>query len=249
MTLLKHTNTHSISQHPYYKTFKLSVDIASKLIHNYHPVDLFNYLDNTYYKKSFLNCLERKPHETIGVLIHGINLIQSNFIDIKKTPEEFTKNPWINFEQFKQLNTLSEWNFFIGLIYQSDPTFIEDLFPNIDFSKIHPLKNNLEKVQSIFSEILTALVEIRDYTSNLTEENIGDNFIGYMKIITKTVEKIRNENSQLDDYLELADYVLNIYDNTGQRQFMGIDYFRCIKKDDAFRIISIYPPSRFITSF
>lgn len=219
LKLLNMANVTKIKTSQYYESLKLSADLSSKLINNYHPVDLFNYMDFKYYKDSMLaiDNSTRELHEKIGIIIHGINVFQSNLIDIKKTPKEAEKSPWINFEQFKQLNTDKEWNYFAGLIYQSDNAFFKEMFST-------PLSNTissdqLEKIKTTFKALLTSLVEIRDFRANLVKENIEDNYIEYMKILTKVIVQVNINNSTLDGYLDLTDNVLRIYDNARKKDY------------------------------
>ena len=85
LRLLNMVNVTKIKESNYYESLKLSADLSSKLINNYHPVDLFNYMDFKYYKDSMLaiDNSTRKLHHKIGIIIHGINVFQSNLIDIK----------------------------------------------------------------------------------------------------------------------------------------------------------------------
>lgn len=219
LKLLNMKNVDSIKNNKYYESLKLSADLSSKLINNYHPVDLFNYMDFKYYKASMLtgNNTTRKLHHKIGIIIHGINVFQSNLIDHKKTPKEAVKSPWINFEQLKQLNTDKEWEYFAGLIYQSDKAFFNEMFSTPVANVISSLQ--LKKIKTTFKALLTTLVEIRDFRANLVKENIEDNYIEYMKILTKAISQVNINNATLDDYLELADNVLSIYDNARKKDY------------------------------
>ena len=219
LKLLNAANVTTIKSSGYYESLKLSADLSNKLINNYHPVDLFNYLDFTYYKESMLlgTTSSRKLHENLGIIIHGINLFQSNLIDIKKDAKEVAKSTWINFEQLKQLNSDTEWKYFAGLIYQSDTAFFDEIFGAPTSNTITAAQ--LKKIKLTFNALLSSLVEIRDFRASLSEKNIEDNYIEYMNILINVISQVNVNNVDLNTYLELTDNVLSIYDNARKKDY------------------------------
>ncbi len=223
LNFLNSRNTALIKSKPYYGSLKLSTDISSKLVNNYHPVDLFNYLDAAYYNENYLTSATNLD-EKLGVIMHGVNLFQRNLLDTTKTKSGQFSNVWLNHEDFNKINTLSEWNYFAGLIYQQDKEFFKKIF-------FAPLTSTLSdsEIQSIkktYTKILSSLNQIQEFRSNLNEDNLNENYIEYMKIALKVFQDIteiesfkKNFNYDISKFIKLSNYTLQVYDNARSKDY------------------------------
>jgi hypothetical protein len=224
LKFLNSTNTALIKSKPYYGSLKLSADISSKLVNNYHPVDLFNYLDGTYYKSSYL-ANATKLDEKLGVIIHGVNLFQRNLLDTTKTKSAQFSNVWLNHEEFNKINTTSEWTYFAGLIYQQDKEFFKKVFfdpinkkltdQNIKVST----QTNLEYMKGTYIKILSSLNQIQEFRNNLNEDNLNENYIEYMKIVTNVFQNANYNNDDISKFFTISNYSLQVYDNARSKDY------------------------------
>lgn len=249
LKFLNSTNTTIIKNKPYYGSLKLSADIGSKLVNNYHPVDLFNYLDGTYYKPSYLTS-NAKLDEKLAIIFHGVNLFQRNLLDTTKTKTAQFSNVWLNYEELNKINTLSEWNYFAGLIYQQDKEFFKKVF-------FAPTTSSLstEQIQSIketYIKLLSSLNQIQEFRNNLNEDNLDENYIEYMKIVTnvfqnanyiKKINKNQINNANNDDiskFFTISNYSLQVYDNARSKDYSNSIHYVTLILNEFFGVNSTY---------
>jgi hypothetical protein len=229
---LNTTNIATIKKNEYYDCFKISADIGSKLINNYHPVDLFNYVDNKYYDPILLSKANRQSADYIKLILHGINLIQKNVLDTTRAKGSQFANAWLSLQDLKKLNTKDEWLFFAGLMYQQDKDFFNTfIFNGAGKNLSNVTDTEISTLKTKINSILSTLIEIQDFRSNLKEENLKDNFSGYMNLILKEIE-ITNyftttqfPATDLKKYLLIADYTMNIYDNARKKDYNNTIYY------------------------
>lgn len=233
LKFLNSTNTALIKSKPYYGSLKLSADISSKLVNNYHPVDLFNYLDGTYYKPSYLTSAS-KLDEKLGLIIHGVNLFQKNLLDTTKTKSTQFSNVWLNYEEFNKINTLEEWKFFAGLIYQQDKEYFKKIIfdptiVNFDFSK-----SEMEKIKNVYVSILSSLNIIQEFRNSFDEDALNNNYVEYMEIVldvfqeiikTEAFERAGFDYDDISKFLKISDYTLQIYDNARSNDYSNSIYY------------------------
>jgi len=218
LKLLNYENIDKIRKSNYYGGLRISADIGSKLINSYHPVDLFNYLDSKYYSDSIL--LDKKKSRSfdqkLALILHGVNLMQSNLLDTTKSPNTQFSNIWLGTEEFKKLNTNREWTYFAGLLYQQDKDFFSEYFfaPPVSITN-----ENIEKVKQTFTSMLTGLIEIQNFRSELDDSNLSDNYLKYMTFISEVLEEANNTNEDLSTFFKLSNYTLNVYDNARSKDY------------------------------
>jgi hypothetical protein len=246
-------NVTKIRENEYYDCFKIAGDIGSRLINNYHPADLFEYLDDKYYSEELLN--SSKVGDKLKLVIHGLNLIQSNVRDTSKQKTSQFSNVWVNMTDFNQLNTDLEWIYFTGLLYQQDKNFFNKLI--LDSSKRSEKKISEKDILSKaefallkfnLNTTLSALVELQVFRSSLNDSNIKENYTDYMKLVLKLVES-SNElitsntkltKAQLEKYLNIAENVINVYDNIRKKDYSNTMYYaveiisELLPKSDSF---------------
>jgi hypothetical protein len=238
LTWLNSENCEKIKTNQYYDCFKISADIGSKLINNYHPVDLFNYLDNEYYKAGILTKPNLLTSDRVKMILHGLNLIQKNVLDTTKSKSSQFANVWLSLEDLEKLNTDDELLFFTGLIYQQDKSFFNSFVFNASTKTAQTGTNPVDRIELLnmktkVSSILSALVEIQNFRSNLKEENLKDNFAAYMNLIIRTVESanvfstatFQLPTTDLKKYLSVADYTMKIYDNARKKNYNNTIYY------------------------
>lgn len=216
LKFLNSTNIALIKSKPYYGSLKLSADISSKLVRNYHPVDLFNYLDFTYYKESYLTSAN-KLDEKLGLIFHGVNLFQRNLLDTTKTKSAQFSNVWLSHEEFNKINTLSEWNYFAGLIYQQDREFFKKVFFTPSTSSIST--SQTQSIKKTYIKLLSSLNQIQEFRNNLNEDNLNENYVEYMKIITNVFQNANYNNDDISKFFTISNYSLQVYDNARSKDY------------------------------
>lgn len=231
---LNSTNVAAIKNNEFYDCFKITADASSKLINNYHPVDLFNYIDNTYYDSNILikNKLEKSDY--IKLTFHGINLIQRNILDTTKTSTSQFANVWLSLQDLKRMNTKDEWLFFAGLIYQQDRAFFDKYIFTATGKNVSDITDeNIKTFKARINLILASLVEIQNFRNNLNEESLKENFSAYMKLILTSLESASNFSigsfqiapDDLKKYLIISDYTIKIYDNARKKDYSNTIYY------------------------
>jgi hypothetical protein len=224
LVFLNGMNTLKIKTNENFSSVKLSADIGSKLVNNYHPVDLFNYLDGTYYKEAYLTDAI-KLDEKLGVIIHGVNLFQRNLLDTTKSKTSQFSNVWLNFEDFNKINTIKEWELFAGLLYQQDKVFFKKAIFDPSKNQLTeknikiPTQTNLEYLKGFYLKILSALNEIQEFRNNLNEDNLNENYIEYMKIVTDVFQQANYNDEDISKFFKISNYSLQVYDNARSKDY------------------------------
>lgn len=231
---LNSKNVSTIKSNEFYDCFKITADASSKLINNYHPVDLFNYIDNTYYDSNILTKNKLEKSDYIKLTFHGINLIQRNILDTTKTNTSQFANVWLSLQDLKRMNTKDEWLFFSGLVYQQDGEFFDKYIFTATGKNVSDITDeNIKTFKARINLILASLVEIQNFRNNLNEESLKENFSEYMKLILKSLESASNFSTEsfqiaphdLKKYLEISDYTIKIYDNARKKDYSNTIYY------------------------
>lgn len=244
---LNSANVATIKCNQNYNCFKISADIGSKLINNYHPVELINFLDNKYYfdsryydatnSKSLLLQNPDSLHKKIILLLHGLNLVQKNVLDTTKSLESQFSNVWLNLQDLKKLDTKDEWLFFAGLIYQQDKDFFNSFVFNATGKTLTGSNAvtdaEIALLKTKVNTILSTLVEIQEFRSNLKEKNLKENYGAYMNLIFKSLESANTYSTttlqiplaDMKKYLMIADYTMKIYDNARKKDYNNTVYY------------------------
>ncbi|MEN5195778.1 hypothetical protein [Sphingobacterium faecium] len=228
---LKEANLYKIKASNYYQSFKFSADVGQKLINNYHPVDLFNFLDDRYYSPNLI-LSNSKTSEKIILALHGLNLLQKNLLDTTKRETSTFKNAWINLQTLQALDTKEEWTYFAGLLYQQDKAFFNKFIwqaTNVSLQNITDEQVNILK-RRVYT-ILTALVELQDFRSNLKDDNLRENFSTYMDLVNKAMlsaNYFTEKEFPIEDYsrfIKIAGYTMNVYDNARKKDYNNTFYY------------------------
>ncbi|MEQ9300906.1 MAG: hypothetical protein RIF33_20195 [Cyclobacteriaceae bacterium] len=230
LVFLDGEKTIKIKADPNFRIFKMSEDIGSKLINNYHPVDLFNYLDANYYDNSYLttaSTLDKK----LGVVIHGINLVQKNLLDTAKSKTSQFSNLWLTFEQFNKINTVKEWGYFAGLLYQQDKAFFEDVFFKRPTTK-KLTDVQIKQIKNLYNKVLSSLHQIQQYRGGLDAESLKENYIEYMKIIIEVFRQANYKNHDLSKFFKISNYSLQIYDNARSKDYSNSIHYLTLILDE-----------------
>lgn len=228
-SILNTTNSKMIKSNGMYAYFKLTADIGSKLINNFHPAELLTYLDNQYFRKSMIpapNNIER-----LYVAIHGLNLIQQNLLDTTKSRTNQSINIWLNINDLKQLDSEVKWKYFVALIYQQDKDFFNKFIWDTtgkDFSKIS--SDDLENVKQLTKSILQALTEIKNFKVNIDNESLRENYLDYMQLLVKCINtsyffKDANNQASVDAFTKISSLTMNIYDNARKKDYNNTIFY------------------------
>ncbi len=229
---LKAENLSKIKENDYYECFKINADIGQKLINNYHPVDLYNFLDKSYQYSPSLLQSHSKTSEKIKIALHGLNLIQMNLLDTIKR-ETSPKNLWINLYNLPALEKKLEWVYFAGLLYQKDREFFNYFFWEAqDLPPDAIVDTHIEDMQKKITNILSVLGEMQDFRANLNTENLRENFPTYMGLVIKTVLAVGNSTENGDApsrnlmrFSQVAGHTMNLYDNARKKDYSNSFYY------------------------
>jgi hypothetical protein len=225
MVLLTQKNNDLIKHHEYYGCFKITADMASKMMNNYHPSDLFNYLDDKYYTTAALAASNKT--EKFELIIHGLNLIQRNLLDTARSKSSPYSNIWVNAEGLKNLNTVEEWKYFAGLIYQQDPEFFKKMLwdPASDVFDAAGAAARIKRIRETMDPIIASLRELQSLRDDLNKDNLKDNYLSYTNLVLKSLQSANYLNEDFKKYLTLASYTLNIYDNARKKDYNNSTYY------------------------
>lgn len=220
LTLLDAANITQIKATSEYESFKIAIDASSKLIHNYHPVDLFHYLDGKYYANTMLST-DTELENKIGFYLHGLNLLQRNVLDTAKTANNRFSNVWLNYEQLKKLDSPVKVKYFLALIYQQDRTYFNRLlFPAKTDAQIAAditlIQGELKKK---VDALVPILIELQDFRANLDDQNLKDNFEDYIRMVLDVVEAMTQDSDNLKTFFAVADDVVDVYENVRDKDF------------------------------
>lgn len=218
-------NVAIIKGNDYYNSFKLSNDIGSKLINNYHPVDLFNYIDNKYYTSN-LATIHPNNSDKIILILHGLNLVQRNMLDTAKYKTSELANIWLSLQDLRVLNTEKKWKYFAGLLYQQDKVFFNQfIWDGTSKTMDNVTAADISLIKYRITTILTSLLELQNFRANLKDENIKDNFANYMCLFLKTITATNYflpKNLPIADYtkyLKIAEFTFNLNDNARKKDY------------------------------
>lgn len=215
LTLLSKTNVDAIKATEVYGSFKIAIDASSKLIHNYHPVDLFNYLDGKYYKSTYTRN-DSELENKIGFYLHGLNILQRNVLDTAKTADNRFSNVWLNYEQLRKLDSPGKVKYFLALIYQQD----RDYFDKLLFGSNPVVLGDIyEKLKAKVDEIVPVLIELQDFRANLDDENLKDNFEDYVRMVLNVVDAVADDSENLGEFFKVAGDVVDIYENIREKDY------------------------------
>ncbi len=193
----------------------LTLDISNKIINKYHPVDLFNYLDNKYYvDQSTAN----DTRIVFGDIIHGLNLIQLNLRE--NSDIDNVKGTWITYEKFYQL-LKPKLNgkgiqMFVMLLYNQDKEYWNKMkFNPKDFEII--MKNKIVPIFTIITKIQGYLNDDKLYDKGFVDfvQLILDLFVESEKLDDK--EKIFKKSE-----LEVAQITLDVYKSIHRKDYHNL---------------------------
>jgi len=246
LTWLNELHINAIKANEYYGIVKITADIGDKLLSNYHPVELFNYLDGKYYDPS-LGGSNLNASSKIEFIIHGLNLVQRNLIDSAKNKDQKTGNIWIGLQELKKLDTQNKWIYFAGLLRYQDPTFFDSYLVNVSGRTTMTTSNAgiltiPEKaiISKRINTIAAALGELAAFRANMRTDSLKSNFLGYMNLVIKTVENGNFVSGQtvsqpqFQKYLRLSGYVLGSYENIRRKDYSNSIYYIVQILDDLF---------------
>lgn len=213
----KYVSEIKFSKH--YKPLLLTADVSSKLLQNYNPVDLLNYVDQKYYTPNTTAPADLEFIDKLYFAAHGINIIQFNLRDTAKSK---TDKYWINFEDLKQLNTENELKYFVGLIYQQDREYFDRLFINLDLKKS---EGQAKIIKQYIQSVLETLLAIQEFHKNHSGDKFRDNIEIYLQFYTDILTKIPiageqlSKNADFKKFLTISKPILNMYAELSKKNY------------------------------
>ncbi|RDB03669.1 hypothetical protein [Runella aurantiaca] len=189
-----------------YQHFKLSAEIAQKLIDGVHPADIIGYLDAKYYDDGGTTLTE------LGKSFHLLNILQRNLRDTTAKVNGQFPNVWINFEKLSQLNTSKKQQYFLALLMNEDSSFFNNTLNPIRISSSSTFNDLKSKCK--LTDLLSTLVKIDEFiklkNKTLFEEQ---NFLPLMKLTGDLVKLALTQENQgrAEHYISLSNEVFLTY--------------------------------------
>lgn len=195
-----------------------SLDIANELIENTHPVELLEYLDNTY--------KDRPEYKKYYEVIHLANILQLNLRE--REPEYDPTNPssekqriWISMSDLRLLNTQQEVEYFLAGIYHQDTAFFNQILD--DF----PIFSGAKEIDGISletywkQEVAPILLVLQQLENILDSEQV--NADDYIQLIDSFVDLLLEVDKKLgslaEQDLEILDRIIDVYQSIHKRNY------------------------------
>ncbi len=195
-----------------------SLDIANELIENTHPVELLEYLDNTY--------KDKPEYQKYYDVIHMANLLQFNLREQEPTQDELWSDnakprTWISMSDLRLLNTEKEVELFLAGIYHQDPAFFDRVMSSF------PIFSGAQQINGISLEtywkrevapfllVLQQLENILDADQVTPDDYIQliDSFVDLLMVVDKKL------GSLAEDDLEILDRIIDVYQSIHKRNY------------------------------
>lgn len=234
MKILDEVTTRKIKKSTVYPIAKLGMEIGDGLIQGVHPSEILSTLNEQYPwgKEGNTNSL--------GVLIHGVYLIESNLRDTSTIENPDKKKYWISASQVAAMSP-EEMKYFFGIIYQADTEYFEYLSkkylvdPN---SSLHPMQALLVRV---LNGVLPKLGRIQELVRNRSYETDENDYVQLMMLVAEIlIDADSKVGSGLFWNIEVDDKGFPIKENLGTSQFlrMIIDQYDQIRRKEYSNIPS-----------
>lgn len=220
--------------------FVFSLDLSDKLIHEYHPIEILDYLEQKYELKSTADSTYQGYYD----LSKGLNILQLNLQRQKEiselanievplaglSNEDKYKDIWLPYESIKWLNTPEEVIYFSAFLYYQDRPFFERIFDKIldqQGTSIQRFDSAIDRKKGVIAEnlyeelidpIITLLndiekIQVKDQLNGDDYTAIIENFVGLLH----TLEEL-NVSTWPDDFIlfgeegkELLEKIVDVY--------------------------------------
>ena len=63
------------------------------------------------------------------------------------------------------------------------------------------------------------MIEIQDFRNNLDKDNLNENYLEYMKIVTSIFAKSNYENEDISKFFVVSNYTFHIFDNARSKDY------------------------------
>lgn len=197
---LSETNIKNFKLRNEYKYLKIALDLFDKLLNNYHPQNILEYL-----------ALKDGELGVPGQVLKALNYIQGAFRDSSKIVNGQLDNVWINFEQLNKINTNEGKEKFVELLSKLDSKLFEELV----------ILSNQNSVNSFFTKCVSILELCQSLQELGRQTNQGQrNYIGYINLVCKLVKTtellFKNVEPEFSDILQ---HVGGLYSSIGEGKF------------------------------
>jgi hypothetical protein len=223
LTLLKDANLSVIRNHEFYFPAMFTSAILDRLIKGQHPVEILNFLDGRYYDPAFVDKLngKRTVEESVSIAIHGLNLFQANLRDTSQVSGRI----WVGQEVMRGLNTEKELRYFVGLIYQQDRAYFDQLFGG----SFEDYVADLNKLKSFMKKYINPIIDELDRIQTLKmamaqAEDKSQLFLDYMESHIRLVKGVKILNEDLSPYFALADDLIDFHNSIRESDFSNAIY-------------------------
>ena len=207
--------------------FVFSLDLAEKLINEYHPVEILDYLEQEYDFKTKGD----KSYQGYYDLSKGLNILQYN-LQRRKPSEDDDEIPigeegdykdiWLPYELIKKMNTPEEVIYFSAFLYHQDTSFFKRLFDpilkeyNASIENFNMTKEEVEKQDASKKD------ELDEDTVNKIGANLYEGLISPIITLLNDIEKIQvKDQLNGDDYVGIIENFVGILEVL---ESLGIDW-------------------------
>lgn len=217
---LKEHNISIIRNSDNYTPFCISVGTLDKMTNGASPVNLINSLDQKYYSASALGKPKKTVSEMAGIALHGLNLIQTALRDTitgRKDKASF----WISMEQLKSLNA-SQQRYFIGLIYQKDILFFNQVL-NITYPTTE--KTIIAAMEPYVLSVLEQLLALQDFLNAKPGNGGRTDYRKFMELNYNIVTDNMFMPPEVRVYFHNSVDLFHIYENVFNNNYQTTLYY------------------------
>lgn len=208
----------SIRSRDEYQALRTTIDIVSKLINNYHPADLMNYLAQNY-----------RDTSDFSQAMRALNIVQSNLRDTTKIINGQFSNVWIDFEQLKDLDEANELKYFFALLYHQDTDLMRPIWEEVRDRT--DSDDDIDSMNIFFNERITPIFGILRMLQEFPREASN-----YKKDYDKLLAQVFDILYEVDEHFITDDVV---FDGETKRLIKNsINIITSIKEENYYNIIN-----------
>lgn len=197
--------------------FVFSLDLSDRLINEYHPIEILDYLEQRYKLKAAADT----TYQGYFDLSRGLNLLQLHLqqhqVEIEADPgglppasegKQKYEDVWLPYESLKWLNTPEEVIYFSAFLYFQDRSFFKRIFEKI----LEQEQTSVEAFQISNDPTQTSAVG----------RDLYEDFISPIVTLLNDIEKVQEKDKLTgDDYAAIIQNFVGILEVLGD---LGVDW-------------------------
>lgn len=228
--LLTDENVTKIRGTASYQYLKAFNTVCTGLMNKSHPTNILNTLDYLYYNEVTKT---GSPMYDLGIIFHGVNIIQSNLIDTSKQLNSQYSNIWIDFQKLRSINTTREKIYFFGLIYQQDKKYFDQILSkdiikklkNKSFDDISVIIADIDSLIDVYiNRPLAKMVELQDYIHARNGVLQEDDYAQIANQLIALLSSYPSSNG-VKKYFKIADDIVQISDGIYKKEYQNTYHY------------------------